>query len=104
MLEDVRIGRYLKGLGVVPVLRDLQQDVAIHMYRDLADAWQGFRKNAYLIMSGRPVGFVFLALFFLLTYVLAPVFSLWFLGSPNWQPTCAAAFHCGSQRWLRCPI
>ena len=79
VLEDVRIGRYLKGLGVVPVLRDLQGDVAIHMYRDLADAWQGFRKNAYLIMSGRPIIFVMLAVHFLLTYLLAPVFSLWFL-------------------------
>jgi len=49
------------------------------MYRDLADAWQGFRKNAYLIMSGRPVVFVVLAVHFLLTYLLAPIFSLWFL-------------------------
>lgn len=81
VLEDVRIGRYLKGLGVIPVLRDLQEDVAIHMYRDLGDAWQGFRKNAYLIMSGRPVVFIVLAIHFLLTYVLAPVFSWWFLGS-----------------------
>ncbi len=79
VLEDVRIGRFLKGHGVVPVLRDLQGEVAVYMYPHYGAAWRGFRKNAYLIMSGRPWLFVVLCVNFVLTYVLAPFFWPWFL-------------------------
>ncbi|MDX1546537.1 MAG: glycosyltransferase family 2 protein [Rhodothermales bacterium] len=79
VLEDVRIGRYLKARGMTPVLADLHDDVAIHMYRDLGDAWRGFRKNAYLILGGRVPLFFVLAPLYLFTFVLAPFFSLWFL-------------------------
>lgn len=99
VLEDVRIGRYLKENGVVPVLRDLQQDVAIHMYRDLPDAWQGFRKNAYLILTGKPFGFVILALHFLLTYVLAPFIWPWFLLS-IYLLKLATDLRSGFPRWI----
>ena len=79
ILEDVEIGRYLKGEGLTPVLLDLKNEVAVYMYRDFAEAWHGFRKNAYLIMGGSPLAFVTLVTFFFFTYVLAPFFSLWFL-------------------------
>lgn len=79
VLEDVKIGRYLKGHGVVPVLADVQGEVSIYMYRDLADAWQGFRKNAYLLLGGRPLPFLLLYAYFLLVFVLAPLFSPWLL-------------------------
>ena len=81
VLEDIKIGRYLHGNGITPVLLDLQQEVAAYLYRDHAEAWRGFRKNAYLIMSGKPVGFVLLAANFFLTYLLAPFVWPWFLFS-----------------------
>lgn len=79
VLEDIKIGRYLKGKGLTPVLLDLQQEVAAYLYRDHAEAWRGFRKNAYLIMSGKPLSFVALAVNFFLTYLLAPFVWPWFL-------------------------
>ncbi len=79
VLEDVKIGRYLNGNGITPVLLDLQQEVAAYLYRDHAEAWRGFRKNAYLVMSGKPVSFVFLAANFFLTYLFAPFVWPWFL-------------------------
>lgn len=79
VLEDVNIGRYLKGKGITPVLVDVQPHVAIHMYRDLGDAWLGFRKNAYLLAGGNPVSFIILWLIYLLGMTLAFIFSPWFL-------------------------
>lgn len=79
VLEDVQIGRYLKRHGLTPVLADVQGEVIVYMYRDLADAWRGFRKNAYLILGGTPLSFLILLLYFILTYLLAPFCSLWFL-------------------------
>lgn len=73
VLEDVMIGRYLKRNGLLPMLVDVQQDVSIHMYDSLAAAWQGFRKNAYLLLGGAPLPFLVLFLMFLLTFVLAPL-------------------------------
>ena len=72
VLEDVKIGRYLNGQSITPVLLDLQKEVAAYLYRDHAEAWRGFRKNAYLIMSGKPILFMFLAINFFLTYIVAP--------------------------------
>ena len=79
VLEDVKIGRYLKGRGITPVLLDLQKEVAAYLYRDHAEAWRGFRKNAYLIMSGKPLLFMVLAINFFLTYIYAPFVWPWFL-------------------------
>lgn len=79
VLEDVEIGRYLKRLGIAPVLCDVQRDVTVHMYTDLADAWQGFRKNAYLLAGGTPLSFVPLYVFFLGTFTLSPLVSPWLL-------------------------
>ena len=79
VLEDVNIGRYLKGEGVTPVLVDVQRQIAIHMYRDLGDAWLGFRKNAYLLAGGNPVSFFIFWLVYLIGMTLAFLFSPWFL-------------------------
>lgn len=81
VLEDVEIGRYLKRLGISPVLCDVQRDVTVYMYTDIADAWQGFRKNAYLLAGGTPLSFLPLYVFFLGTFTLSPLVSPWLLVS-----------------------
>lgn len=79
VLEDVQIGRYLKEQGITPELADLQDEVSVFMYRDFREAWEGFRKNAYLLLGGSPVTFVPLLLLYVAVAILAPFFSLWFL-------------------------
>ena len=81
VLEDVKIGRYLKRQGVTPVMVDVQQEVDVYMYADLLEAWRGFRKNAFPLMGGTVPAFLSLYVLFLLCFVLAPLFSLWFLPS-----------------------
>jgi len=83
VLEDVEIGRYLKGQGLTPVLVDVQREVEIHMYRNLPEAWIGFQKNAYLILGGRPLSFLALWLFYGLTFVVGPLVYPILLG-PAW--------------------
>ena len=72
VLEDVMIGRYLKRQGVRLHFVDLQPELAVRMYRTFGEAWQGFRKNAYLLAGGgRPLPFAaFFALYSL--YWVAP--------------------------------
>lgn len=79
ILEDVKIGRYLKREGFTPVLLDLSRTLTVYMYTDLGDAWRGFRKNAYLILGGTPVAFVLLTTVFVLQYLIAPLLvpALW---------------------------
>ncbi len=79
VLEDVEIGRFLRTKGITTYLVDVQREVAIYMYTDMADAWQGFRKNAYLILGGTPHSFGLLWPFYLLVYVFSPLLSPWFL-------------------------
>ncbi len=79
VLEDVRIGRYLKARGVVPHSVDLQGEVQVHMYENLADAWLGFRKNVYPFMGERVWTFLALHVTYLAVFVLAPLVSPWFL-------------------------
>lgn len=78
VLEDVMIARYLKRQGLTPALANLQDELTIHMYSTLGEAWRGFRKNVYLLLGGHPVGFVALHGLFVCTFVVAPVFSLGF--------------------------
>ncbi len=77
ILEDVRIGRFLARNGVTPVLADVQDHFAIHMYSGIADAWQGFRKNAYLIMGGTVPRFLLSLLSYWLVYLAGPILSWW---------------------------
>jgi glycosyltransferase involved in cell wall biosynthesis len=81
VLEDVEIGRFLKSEGHTPVMRDVRGEVSIFMYDRYAEAWRGFRKNAYLLMGGTPPAAVLFTSFFLLTFVLAPFFVPWLWAS-----------------------
>lgn len=78
VLEDVMIGRYLKSNGVVPYLLDLQDEVEVRMYKDFSEAWEGFRKNGYLLLGGKPGRFAALWVLFVLLYVLPLFVSPWF--------------------------
>lgn len=75
VLEDVRIGRYLKQKGLSVHFQGLHTDIAVRMYSTFGEAWRGFRKNAYLIQGGRVVPFLVLHCAFLLVFVLAPLFG-----------------------------
>jgi glycosyltransferase involved in cell wall biosynthesis len=79
VLEDVKIGRFLKGRGMRLALRDLQDDLDVWMYRSLSEAWAGFRKNAYLLQGGTPLRFVVAQAIFWGVFVLPPLVSPWFL-------------------------
>ena len=81
VLEDVAIGRYLKRQGEPPTLLDVQDLVAVHMYDGLRAAWRGFRKNAYLLLGGTVPRFLLMYSGFVLTWLVAPLLSLWFLAS-----------------------
>ncbi len=79
VLEDVLIGRYLKARGLTPVLVDLLDDVTVTMYRSFGSAWRGFRKNAYLILGGKPVAFAATLAVFAGMFVVGPLYSWGFL-------------------------
>ena len=76
VLEDVKIGRYLKRQGVQLHFVDLQPELAVRMYRTFGEAWQGFRKNAYLLAGGGrvlpfAVFFAFYSFYWVVPTVLA---------------------------------
>ena len=81
VIEDVKIGRYFIQQGLTPVLLDVQREVAVYMYEDHGEAWRGLRKNAYLILGGRPAWFALLFSFYVAAFVLAPLFAPHLLGS-----------------------
>ena len=81
ILEDVAIGRYLKRNGHPPSLLDVQEEVTVYMYDRFGAAWRGFRKNAYLLLGGRPATFAAMWTGFLMIWVVAPLLSTWFLAS-----------------------
>jgi glycosyltransferase involved in cell wall biosynthesis len=79
VMEDVVIGRYLTRQGVMVWMEDLQDDLAVHMYRDLPDAWRGLRKNFYLGMGGTPLTAVPLFALYVLAAFAPLLLSPWFL-------------------------
>jgi len=81
VLEDVAIGRYLKAKGHPPTLLDVQDLVSVYMYDSFGEAWRGFRKNAYLLLGGTAPRFVLAYMGFILTWLVAPFLSVWFLVS-----------------------
>jgi hypothetical protein len=81
VLEDVAIGRYLKSKGHPPTLLDVQDLVSVYMYDSYGAAWRGFRKNAYLLLGGTVPTFALLYTGFILTWVVAPLLSVWFVVS-----------------------
>ncbi len=81
VLEDVTVGRYLKAQGHPPTLLDIQELVSVYMYDTYGEAWHGFRKNAYLLLGGTVPSFAVLYTGFVLTWLVAPFLSIWFLVS-----------------------
>ena len=97
MLEDVHIGRYLKARGIIPYSLDLQDDVRVRMYGNLAHAWSGFRKNVYPFTGGTLWSFGLVHLSYIALFVLAPLVSPWFVLA--WY-----ALKTGSDRLVRMPL
>lgn len=81
VLEDVMIARYLKKNGITPALVNLKKELTVHMYSSFSEAWRGFRKNVYLLLSGHPVGFILLHSLFVFTFLFAPSTSIAFLAA-----------------------
>lgn len=79
VLEDVLIGRYLKSMGITPVLSDVRNELSVFMYESFADAWRGFRKNAYLLLGGRVLSFLIIFTGFFITHVWALMLNPWLL-------------------------
>jgi len=79
VLEDLVIGRYLMRHGVIVWMEDLQDDVAVHMYGSLGEAWRGLRKNMYLAMGGTPLLFAPFFAFYLFAYFAPLLVSPWFI-------------------------
>lgn len=55
VLEDVRLARAakLRGLRLAPYIAT--RDLAVRMYRNPRETWDGFAKNLYLLVGGHPV-------------------------------------------------
>ncbi|MEM1269375.1 MAG: glycosyltransferase family 2 protein [Bacteroidota bacterium] len=81
VLEDVMIGRYFQANGIHPYMLDVQNEISVWMYTSFSDAWQGFRKNAYLLLGGTVISFVLLFTMFVSVWVAGPWLSWWFLGA-----------------------
>jgi len=79
VLEDLVIGRYFTRHGVTVWMEDLQDDLAVHMYGSLAEAWRGLRKNIYLAMGGTPLLFVPFFAAYVVAYFAPLLVSPWFL-------------------------
>lgn len=97
VLEDIRIGQYLKRQGIIPYMADLQQEIEVWMYRSLPEAWVGFRKNVYPFMGETPWSFLVQHLLYQLLFVAAPLLSPWFI--VGWY-----GLKTVSDRFVRCPF
>jgi glycosyltransferase involved in cell wall biosynthesis len=97
VLEDIRIGQYLKRQGIIPYMADLQNEVEVWMYRSVPDAWAGFRKNVYPFMGEKPWSFLVQHLLYLALFVATPLVSPWFIA--GWYGLKAV-----SDRFVRYPI
>lgn len=97
VLEDVRIGRYLKSEGLCPHLLDLQGEVRVRMYDSLGSAWVGFRKNVYPFLGETPLRFALGFGSFVAFWVLGPLLSPWYL-------LAAYLLKTGTDRLARMPI
>lgn len=77
VLEDIHIGRYFHRAGIRPVMLDVQHEVKVHMYADLASAWDGFRKNTYDIAGGSPISSMAAAVFYGALFLVMPILEPW---------------------------
>ena len=89
ILEDVKIGRYLKRSGLRLWFEDLGDAVAVEMYRSFGEAWRGFQKNAYLLAGGGVVPFTAFFVLYAVSWVLPSV--LWLDGGMSWWPLATLA-------------
>jgi glycosyltransferase involved in cell wall biosynthesis len=97
VLEDIRIGRYLKAHGVVPHYLDLQNEVRVRMYGSLPDAWRGLRKNTYPFMGETVWSFGLILASYVALFVLAPLAAPWSILA--WY-----GLKAGSDRLVRMPL
>lgn len=108
VLEDVMIGRYLKRSGVRLYFENLGGEVAVRMYRTFREAWQGFRKNAFLLAGGRAGGRLtgqFLAFLALYTLTWAVPSVLWLASSAGlWALASLVAIKTAIDRAGRFPL
>lgn len=81
VLEDVIIGRFFKGQGITTRMQNLRHELDVWMYRDLGDAWQGFRKNAYLVWGGTVVTFLLSMSLLGAVFLAGPILVPWTLGA-----------------------
>ena len=82
VLEDVRIGRLAKREGLRLHFEDLQPEVEVQMYGSFAEAWRGFRKNAFLLAgNGTWPGFLAFFAVYVLVWIVAPLLALSLLAS-----------------------
>lgn len=79
VMEDVVIGRFFMRQGVTVWMEDLQDNLAVHMYGSLGEAWRGLRKNMYLGMGGTPLIAVPFFVFYCFTCLGPLLVSPWFL-------------------------
>ncbi len=73
ILEDVTIGRYLKGGGFNIFLHNFQDILRVPMYESLKEAWNGLRRNAALITGDRPLAVLPLVAGWF-AFILVPLF------------------------------
>ncbi len=97
VLEDIRIGRYLKAHGVVPHYLDLQGEVRVRMYRSLPDAWRGLRKNTYPFVGETVWSFGIIYVCYVVLFVLTPLIAPWSVLA--WY-----GLKVGSDRLVRMPL
>jgi chlorobactene glucosyltransferase len=74
--EDIHLARLVKSHGIKMLTLAGNETVRCRMYRSLKEVWNGFTKNAYELLSGRPLSFFILLL--LLTAVHIAPYALIF--------------------------
>lgn len=77
VLEDIRIGQYLRSLGIVPVLLDLRAELEVRMYGTLGEAVRGLSKNAYPMAGGHPLAFIPLVIAYGWLFLFMPAVYPW---------------------------
>jgi len=73
VLEDIRIGRYLHKMGLIPLLDDVTDDLTVHMYGSFGEAWAGFRKNTADILGRSTIGSLVVLAGYILIFLVAPI-------------------------------
>ncbi len=81
VLEDVIIGRFFKEQGITTYMQNLQSELDVWMYRNHRDAWQGFRKNAYLMWGGTVPTFLLSMTMLGTVFLAGPVLVPWSLAA-----------------------